>query len=92
MRQAFGAMLLVVGLVGVALGFWLIHREYLASRLQKNYADQIVDGRISERVYDSESLLAWRDVAVHFGVLTASLSVTVLGARRCKRRPSGEGK
>jgi hypothetical protein len=81
-------MLLLLGLFGLAVGLWLIHREYVAGRIHANYAEHISDGRVSQEIYARESLLAWRDVAFHLGVLGTAASFTFFGFRRLGRKPT----
>ena len=85
MKKFVGAAALVLGITGVAGSLWLIHQEYLVSRLFEKHSEQISDGRIAEELYDQESLLAWRDMVIHLSILMASLSMAYLGALRIKR-------
>jgi len=79
------------GMVGFVSSLWLLHHEYLSGRIFENHAAQISDGRVSEELYQQESLLAWRDLTIHLGMLLASTLALCLGALQFRRRkPSSE--
>jgi hypothetical protein len=91
LKRFFNVVVVILGMVGVLSGLWLLHQEYLVGRLFENHAAQISDGRIAEELYQQESLLAWRDLTIHLGLLLASASVVRLGVLQFRRRmPSKE--
>lgn len=86
MKKFLGIVMILSGVFGGAGGLWLLHQKYLVGRLYENHAAQISDGRISQELYRQESLLAWRDLTMHLGLLVASSSLVYLGGTLSRRK------
>ena len=80
LKSCFSMVFILPGIAGLVCSLWLLHHEYLVAHLFEYHFAEISDGRIAEEICQQESLLAWRDLAIHLGVLLCSISVTYLGA------------
>lgn len=91
-KSLISVLLLLVGGCGIAGGVQLIQLEYTSSRVHAKYPAQIAEGRIAQQLYDQEAALAWRDVALHLGILLVSGSMVYAGARRLRNQRLSERK
>jgi len=77
-------VLFITGLVGALGSLWLMHQTYTVGRLYEHHSERISDGRVSEEIYDEESALAWRDMAIHLSLLLGFSSLTIITVLRVR--------
>lgn len=84
MRKFFTALLFIIGLAGALGSLWLMHQTYTVGRLYEHHPERISDGRVSEEIYDQESALAWRDMAIHLSLLLGFSSLAIIAISRVR--------
>lgn len=84
MREFVTAVLFTAGLAGTLGSLWLMHQTYTAGRVYENHPERVSDGRVSEEIYDQESALAWRDMAVHLSLLLGFSSLMIMTISRVR--------
>jgi hypothetical protein len=84
MKKFFTAVLFITGLAGALGSLWLMHQTYTVGRLYEHHSQSISDGRISEEIYDQESALAWREMAIHLSLLFGSSSLAIITISRMR--------
>lgn|GEM_PF-6520731 len=84
MRKFFTAVLFITGLAGTLGSLWLMHQTYTVGRLYEYHSERISYGRVSKEIYDQESALAWRDMAIHLSLLFGFSSLAIITILRVR--------